>query len=103
MSDRYDGKPFLRLLDSYVLAAIGALDKPNADWLTQAEPHFRATFGQTGSWREIVEGRMQFPAGMESAIVDLWESGRIKFVQQTGEDPDPVQFAHTFVDTNFPH
>ena len=103
MSDRYDGKPFLRLLDSYVLEAIGALDQANADWLTAAEPHFRETFGGKGSWREIVAGRMQFPAGMEAAILDVWNKGRVKFLEQTGEEPDPVQFAHTFVDTNFPN
>lgn len=103
MSDRYDGKPFLRLLDSYVLAAIGALDQANADWLTQAEPYFRETFGGAGTWREIVAGRMQFPAGMEAAIVNVWETGRAQFLEQTGEEPDAVQFAHTFVDTNFPN
>jgi len=103
MSDRYDGKPFLRLLDSYVLEAIGALDQANADWLTAAEPYFRETFGGKGSWREIVAGRMQFPARMEAAILDVWNKGRVKFLEQTGEEPDPVKFAHTFVDTNFPN
>jgi len=103
VSDRYAGKPFLRLLDSYVLAAIGALDQANLDWLTQAEPFFRETYGEQGNWREIVARRMQFPEGMEAAIIDVWQKGRIRFIQESGEEPDPVQFAHTFVDTNFPH
>ena len=46
---------------------------------------------------------MQFPAGMEAAIVNVWETGRAQFLEQTGEEPDAVQFAHTFVDTNFPN
>ena len=103
MSDRYEGKPFLRLLDSYVLAAIGRLDDANAQWLVSAEPHFRATYGHEGTWQNIVEKRMQFPAGMQSAILETWLKGRERYTQATGEEPDPVQFAHTFVDTNFPH
>ena len=53
MTDRYEGKPFLRLLDSYVLDAIGKLDEANAKWLVEAEPYFRETFGGTGSWQDI--------------------------------------------------
>ena len=103
MSDRYEGKPFLRLLDSYVLAVIGHLDEANEEWLVAAEPHFRATFGEQGSWREIVASRMQFPQGMDAAIAETWDKGRQKFCEQAGEEPDPVQFTHMFVDTNFPH
>lgn len=103
MTDRYDGKPFLRLLDSYVLDAIGHLDEANAKWLVEAEPHFRATFGEDGSWREIVEKRMQFPVGMQAAILDVWTKGQAKFRAAAGEDPDPVLFTYEFVDTKFPH
>ncbi len=78
-------------------------DQANEDWLTQAEPFFRATFGEEGTWREIVASRMQFPAGMEAAIVEVWEKGRIRFAQESGEEPDAVQFTHMFVDQNFPH
>ena len=103
MSDRYEGKPFLKLLDSYVLSAIGHLDEPTEKWLVEAEPYFRDTFGVEGSWREIVAQRMEFPDGMEPAIVDLWEKGSIKFRQATGEAPHPVNFTYQFVDDNFPH
>ncbi|MDE1466238.1 hypothetical protein [Aurantiacibacter sp. D1-12] len=103
MSDRYEGKPFLRLLDSYVLDTIGHLDEANQKWLKEAEPFFRETFGVNGSWREIVAGRMEFPDNMEAAIQELWDKGRIRFLQETGEQPDPVQFTHMFVDKNFPH
>lgn len=103
MSQRYEGKPFLRLLDSYVLAAIGQLDDANALWLTEAEPHFRATFGEQGTWQQIVEKRMGFPAGMPAAILEVWTRGQAKFRAAAGEEPDPVLFAHQFVDTHFPH
>ena len=103
MTDRYAGKPFLRLLDSYVLDAIGHLDAANQQWLVSAEPRFRHEFGGTGGWREIVRQRMQFPPGMDAAIMETWEKGRLRYREGTGEEADPVAFANTFVDTNFPH
>ncbi|WP_340586833.1 hypothetical protein [Erythrobacter alti] len=103
MSDRYEGKPFLRLLDSYVLSAIGRLDEANAKWLTEAEPHFRESFEAQGSWKDIVVARMQFPEGMEASIREIWQKGRVQFLAQDGTEPDPVTFTHQFVDTNFPH
>lgn len=103
MSDRYEGKPFLRLLDSYVLDAIGHLDAANIKWLSEAEPHFRAIFGAEGSWKDIVATRMQFPEGMEASIVEIWQKGSAKFREETGTEPSPVTFTYEFVDTNFPH
>ena len=103
MSDRYEGKLFLRLLDSYVLAAIGKLDDANSEWLAAAEPNFRAVFEAEGTWQEIVEQRMQFPERMEATIREIWEKGSVKFIEKTGDQPDPVQFTYEFVDKNFPH
>lgn len=103
MSDRYIGKPFLRLLDSYVLDVIGALDDANARWLVAAEPNFRHEFGGTGGWRDVVRQRMQFPVGIDAAIRETWEKGRVRYREGTGEDADPIAFAQTFIDTNFPH
>ena len=103
MTDRYEGKPFLRLLDSYVLDTIGHLDDANQAWLVEAEPFFRATFEAEGGWRDIVRSRMQFPEGMDAAIQEFWNRGRLKFIEQNGTEPEPVQFTHMFVDKNFPH
>jgi hypothetical protein len=103
MSDRYAGKPFLRLLESYILDAIGHLD-PAADASLRAmEPQYREMFGATGNWREIVVGRMQFPDGMQGAIREVWQSGRVRFQQANGREPDPMEFTRVFVDTKFPH
>ncbi|MBO9622498.1 MAG: hypothetical protein J7500_07280 [Sphingomonas sp.] len=103
MTDRYAGKPFLRLVDSYVLDAIGHLDSSAAATLTSMEPQLRATLGAEGSWREMVESRMQFPEGMQGAIREVWEKGRVRFVAAQGHEPDPHEFTRTFVDTKFPH
>ena len=103
MSDRYAGKPFLRLLESYVLDAIGHLDPMAEASLRAMEPQYREMFGAVGSWREIVIGRMQFPEGMQGAIREVWQSGRVRFQQANGREPDPMEFTRVFVDTKFPH
>ena len=103
MSDRYSGKPFLRLLESYILDAIGHLD-PAADGALRAnEPQYREMFGATGSWREIVVSRMQFPEGMQNAVREVWQSGRERFREANGREPDAEEFTRIFVDTKFPH
>lgn len=103
MSDRYAGKPFLRLLDSYVLDAIGHLDADAQANLTRLEPKFHKAFNTPGDWRTIVETVMKFPTGMPGAIREVWEKGRIKFVEMNKQEPDPAEFTQIFVDNNFPH
>ncbi len=103
MKRRYDGKPFLELLDCYVLDAIGVLDEETDARLTQYEPHYRLMFGIAGPWRTIVEKRMNFPAGMAGAIREMWEKGRPRYIAQTGFEPNPNEFAMQFIDTKFPH
>lgn len=102
MINRYEGKPFLRLLDSYVLDAIGALDADALAGLHMLEPKLRQTYAATGSWREIVAAQMEFPEGMPGAIREVWEKGRPRFVEAHGREPDPVEFTQVFVDSNFP-
>lgn len=103
MSDRYSGKPFLELLDAYVLDAIGHLDAGRDAELTASEPRFREMFGETSDWRSMVVQRMQFPDGMAGAIRELWEKGAAKFVAAQGYQADPAEFVRSFVDKNFPH
>lgn len=103
MSDRYEGKPFLRLVDCYVLDAIGHLDEVQDAQLTEMTPKFREIFGEQGDWREIVVARMKFPDGIGEAIRQVWESGHARFVEANGREPDPEEFTRFFVDTNFPH
>jgi hypothetical protein len=100
---RYDGKPFLRLLDCYVMDAIGVLDPEDDEMLTKAEPKFHKMFGLPGTWREIVVARMNFPPGIQGAIRELWEKGRPRFVAANGYEPNPWDFTIQFIDTKFPH
>ena len=102
MTGRYDGKPLLRLVDSYVLDAIGHLPPEVDAKMTEMEPKFRQAFGDTGTWREMVAKQMRFPADLPGAIREVWEKGRVRFRAAQGGEPDPGEFTQTFVDTNFP-
>lgn len=97
MNDRYVGKPFLMLLDSYVIDAVGAIDPVREAEARALEPQFGG-----GGWRAIVAREMRFPEGMAGAIREVWDKGRARFAEANGHDPDPAEFARIFVDTNFP-
>ena len=101
MTDRYDGKPFLRLLDYYVLDALGALDDRAKAAVIAMEPKLRAIYNSTSGWREIVAAQMRFPADMPDQIRRIWDDGHDKFVETHGREPDPAVFTVAFVDTNF--
>jgi len=103
MTDRYTDKPFLKLLDAYVLDSIGHLDAQSDAALTALEPQLHEAFEAEGPWREVVATRMGFQDGMQGAIMEVWEKGRDRFVEAQGHEPDPGEFTRIFIDTNFPH
>ena len=49
MPDRYEGRPFLKLVDSFVLDCMGELDASQAFLLDQMLPTLQATFDHRGS------------------------------------------------------
>jgi hypothetical protein len=99
-ADRYDGKPFLKLLDCFVLDAIGHLDNQQASALQAMEPKFASVYGTHGSWQEIVASQMEFPEGIGAQILIIWQNGSEK-MREMGMEPDPAEFTRQFVDTNF--
>jgi hypothetical protein len=103
MNERYVGKPFLELVDAYVLDAIGHLHPDSDAELTAREPEFRKLFGIDASWREMVVQRMGFPEGMAGALRELWVKGRNSYVTKHRAEPVPREFVQGFIDTNFPH
>ena len=98
---RYDGKPFLRLLDCYVLKAIGSLDAQQNDALVAMEPKLSQVYGSTSGWDGIVAEQMDFPDTLPAEIARIWEAGKLK-AADLGMTPDPNEFTAQFVDTNFP-
>lgn len=76
MTDRYDGKPFLRLRESYVLWAVDQLPSDQAEVLEDLAPKLRSTDAVGGNWQEIVAAQMEFPAELPSALRQMWERTR---------------------------
>jgi hypothetical protein len=100
-TDRYNGNPFLRLLDCFVLDAINMLDEKQLEILTQLEPRLSKTFGMQGTWREIVVEQMNFSDTVPDRIRQFWE-GYKTAAEQQGVSATADEFAVNFVDQNFP-
>lgn len=98
--NRYDGKPFLRLLELYVLNSIGRMSDLDANRLRELEPGLRETYGVSGSWAEVVEAVMEFQPALPDKIRDMWLAAIARSSAQ-GDSLDPERFASAFVDTNF--
>jgi len=103
MNPRYAGKPFLQLVDCYVLDAIGYLDAVSDARLAMMEPGLHKEYAVTGHWRAIVEQRMNFPEGFRGAVREMWNAGKAKFEAANGTPADPFEFSRHFVDKHFPH
>jgi hypothetical protein len=100
VTGRYDGRPFLRFLDCYVLDAIGALEDQQRAALEAMEPKLAATFNSTGTWQQMVAAQMEFPETLPETIRSIWENGKAK-AGKLGISVDPDEFTRQFVDTNF--
>lgn len=101
MTSRYVGKPFLRLLECYVLDAMGALHADQAEVLRLMEPKLGETYGMKGTWQQIVSAQMSLPDVLPGKIRVLWES-QLETATARGSTINPGEFATAFVDQNFP-
>ncbi len=101
MNRRYVGKPFLRLLECYVLDAIGELEADQAEVLRRMEPKLGETYGMKGTWQQIVSAQMALPESLPSKIRVLWER-QLEMATARGAAITPGEFATVFVDQNFP-
>ncbi len=100
--ERYDGKPFLRLLECYVLSAIGQLDERQHDALRLMEPKLHSVYGLGGTWQEVVRSQMGFPDSLPRKIYKIWEKN-LATAHANRMTVDPNEFAITFVNQNFPN
>jgi hypothetical protein len=73
---RYDGKPLLRLLELYVLRAIGELSQAEEDKLVGMAPKLQSLYGGGGPWYEAVAASMKMPPNMPVLIQDMWAKNR---------------------------
>lgn len=100
--DRYAGKPFLKIVDCFVLDCIGELDQSQAALLEQMLPKLRATYGHGGTWQEIVISQLQFDPDIRTTTNELWVKNQ-NIAKQNGVVLEPMQFVQMFVDANVTH
>lgn len=98
---RYEGKPLIRLLECYVLAAIDQLDDAQRETLQRMEPKLSSIYKRSGTWIEIIRDEMEFSDSLPMKIREIWEDNLGRLHAQ-GVAVDPNEFAMAFVDQNFP-
>jgi hypothetical protein len=96
---RYEGKPFLKLLDCYVLWAIDELPEENARSLKEMTPKLRSAYNNDGEWQQIVSDAMELPPNMPLLIKGSWLKNT-EIARRNGVTLTPLQFAEMFVDRN---
>ena len=97
---RYDGKPLLRLLELYVLKAIGELSESEAKTLELMAPKLRSVYGIVGNWDEVIASVVGMPDGMPDVIRNAWARNS-ELAKKSGAELTPKQFSEMFVDANF--
>jgi len=98
-SSRYDGQPLLRLLELYVLWAIGELPQAEQDRLNTMAPKLQSIYGGGGEWHDAIAAAMHMPPEMPEAIRDMWVRN-LEIARTNGITLPPQQFAEMFVDEN---
>jgi hypothetical protein len=98
-SQRYQGKPLLRLLECYVLKSLDLLPESDGRNLTTMQPKLAQIYGKQGTWDEIIAATMELPKNMPSLIRDMWARNQ-EIAKANGVTLTPQQFAEMFVDQN---
>lgn len=97
----YQNKPMLRLLDAYVLDAIGLLDKLSISACEAISCRLKsALWVDAGKWQEAVELPMDTPTMSRDEIRTLWPS-EVDRASTVGEVPNALTFVWNLVDINF--
>jgi hypothetical protein len=98
---RYDGKPLLKLLELYVLKAIGKLPRNEEDLLNAMAPKLQAISGGGGQWHEAIESAVRMDADTPQQLRDMW-TRNLEIARASGVKLTPQKFAEMIVDENFP-
>src|SRR5262245_59608418 len=98
--DRYAGRPFLRLLDCFVLWSIGELPAGQAAQLTEITPDLQRVYGTTGTWQQIVSTQMNFTDQLPDKLRAMWERNT-NLARERHEHLSSVDWARAVVDQNF--
>jgi hypothetical protein len=97
---RHPEKPFLRMLELYVLWAIGELPQANQDSLSKIAPKLQSMYGGGGEWHDAIAAAMHMPPEIPAAIRDMW-ARNLEIARANDVTLPPEKFAEMFVDENF--
>jgi len=97
---RYEGKPLLRILECYILSAIGELQSADRENLEALAPKLREVYGVQGDWHEVIAQVMQFPPNMDDELRDLWQRNQ-QLAAANKESLSAEDFAQMIVDATF--
>ena len=91
----------MRLLDAYVLWAIGALPSEQEALLAQMTPKLQKTWNRTEDcWHDVLASQMHFPDTMTATIREMWQKNQA-IAASSRATLTPQDFAYMFVDQNF--
>ncbi len=100
-ADRYEGKPMLRLVDAYVLDALGALDAATARANAANAAKIASALNVTATtWQRAVEAALQMPPDSTDALRAMWEQ-HVHEALAAGDTPDVLSWTHSLVDARF--
>ncbi|HEY2882766.1 MAG TPA: hypothetical protein VGJ15_10040 [Pirellulales bacterium] len=69
---RYDGKPFLRLVELYILWTINKLSADDEQRLAAMTPKLSEIFNRQGTWHDILAAEMDFSPELPTQINARW-------------------------------
>ena len=71
--DRYAGKPFLKVIEAFILDAIGELPVEQRDLMQQITPKLQEIYKSQRSWQGIVAEAMHWKPNAAANIRDQWK------------------------------
>jgi hypothetical protein len=98
--NRYQGRPLLRLLELYVLDAIGQLSPADGERLLAMTPKLQSIYKAEGDWRDVLASAMHLEANTPVRIREVWAKNQ-EIARSRNATLAPQQFAEMFVDQNW--
>jgi hypothetical protein len=93
---RYKDKPFLLMLEAYVLDAIGQLPS-HMESLTKT---VSGKFFGAGDWRKRLREEVGLDKSLNAQLQQLWKEN-VQIAKEKGVELAPTDFAQALVEANF--
>jgi hypothetical protein len=97
---RYEDQPLLRLLECYVLWAIGALSEAEAATMRKMTAKLNQIYQSDGDWTDALAKAMDLPPNMPELIRGIWIKNQ-QIARANDTSLTPQQFSKMFVDDNW--